>query len=263
MGNSDRGCHDKVTREEFTRQSRAMQEAKIFTDAEVIGRISAAVLRNGGKIRVLDVGCGPGILSVALASLVEEVVGLDLTPEMIVQAKMRSEELNLKNIRFEVGRVEELLFFDGYFDVVVTRLMLHHLLSPTKAMEEMARVIKKGGLLVLADIVTSEKRAEAELHNALEILRDPSHIRALPESELDRLLNSGGLKAIAKGGWVDEREFVEWIKITNAPERVKPLLVVMRALTEAGVTAGINLRIDGDEVKFDHKWILITAEKIS
>ena len=57
-----------------------MQEAKIFTDAEIIGRISATVLRNGGKIRVLDVGCGPGILTVALAPLVDEVMALDLTP---------------------------------------------------------------------------------------------------------------------------------------------------------------------------------------
>ncbi len=91
MGNSDGARHDKVTKEEFTRQSGTMQEAKIFTDADVIKRISVAVLRNGGRIRVLDVGCGPGILTVALAPFVDEVVALDLTPEMIVQAKKRSE----------------------------------------------------------------------------------------------------------------------------------------------------------------------------
>jgi SAM-dependent methyltransferase len=240
-----------------------MQEAKIFTDADVINRIRAAVLRNGGRIRVLDVGCGPGILTVALAPLVDEVVALDLTPEMIAQAKRRSEGLGLKNIRFEVGRAEELPFADGYFDVVVTRLMLHHLLSPARAVEEMARVTKKGGLLVVADIVTSKTRAEAELHNALETLRDPSHIRALPELELEGLMNSCGLKVVAKEGWVNEREFGEWIRITNAPEREGPLLVVMKALAEAGMTTGVNLRIDGDKVKFDHRWVLITAEKVS
>ncbi len=116
---------------------------------------------------------------------------------------------------------------------------------------------------MVADIVTSEKRAEAELHNALETLRDPSHVRALPEPELDGLMNSGGLKTVAKEGWVNEREFGEWIKITNAPEREGPLLVVMKALAEAGVTAGVNLRIYGDKVKFDHRWVLITAEKVS
>jgi SAM-dependent methyltransferase len=255
--------HDKVTKEEFKRQSGTMQEAKIFTDADVIKRISAAVLRNGERIRVLDVGCGPGILTVALAPLVDEVVALDLTPEMIAQAKKRGEGLGLKNIRFDVGRAEELPFEDGYFNVVVTRLMLHHLLSPARAVEEIARVTKRGGLLVVADIVTSEKGAEAELHNALETLRDPSHVRALTEPELDGLMNSGGLRVVAKDGWVNEREFGEWIRITNSPEREGPLLVVMRALAEAGLTAGVNLRVAGGKVKFDHRWVLVTAEKVS
>ena len=186
-----------------------MQEAKIFTDADIIGRISAAVLRNGCRIRVLDIGCGPGILTVAIAPLVDEILALDLTPEMIARASSRSEELGLRNVRFEVGRAEELPFVDGYFDVVVTRLMLHHLLSPAMAVKEMARVTKNGGLLVVADIVTSEKWTDAKLHNALETLRDPSHVRALSEPELDGLLNSGGLKVVDKKDWVSEREFGE------------------------------------------------------
>ena len=262
MWSSERTRHEKVTKKEFTSQSGAMQEAKVFTEVDVINRINAAVLRNGRRIKVLDVGCGPGILTVALAPLVDEVVALDLTPEMIDQAKKKSDLLGLKNVRFEVGRAEELPFSDGYFDVVVTRLMLHHLLSPMSAIEEMARVTRKGGLLVVADIVTSEKQAEAKLHNALETLRDPSHIRALTELELDSILNSE-LKIVAKKGWVNEREFREWIRITNAPEREEPLCVVMRALSEAGLTAGVNLRVEDDIIKFDHRWVLVTAEKIS
>jgi hypothetical protein len=42
-----------------------------------------------------------------------------------------------------------------------------------------------------------------------------------------------------------------------------PLLVVMRALVEAGLTAGVNLRSDGDKIKFGHRWVLITAKKVS
>jgi ubiquinone/menaquinone biosynthesis C-methylase UbiE len=255
--------HDNVVRDEFTRQSGAMQIAKIFTDADIIARIKAAVLRKGGRIRVLDVGCGPGILTIALAPYVDEIVALDLTPEMINRAKNSGEELGLTNIRFEIGRAEELPFEDGYFEVVVTRLMLHHLLSPTTAAGEMMRVLRKGGLVVVADIVSSKIQAEAELHNALETLRDPSHIRALSEPELEATLNRSGLKTAAKDVWVNEREFSEWIKITNAPEREKPLLMIMKTLAEAGITAGINLWVDGGVVKFDHRWVLITAEKIS
>jgi ubiquinone/menaquinone biosynthesis C-methylase UbiE len=254
--------HDDVVRDEFTRQSGTMQVAKVFTDEDVIARIKAAVLHKGGRIRVLDVGCGPGILTVALTPFVDEIVALDLTPEMIIRAKKRGEELGLTNIRFEVGRAEELPFDDGYFDVVVTRLMLHHLLSPATAVKEMTRVLRKDGFVVVADIVSSKIWAEAELHNALETLRDPSHVRALSEPELEATLNLSGLKVVAKDVWVNERELSEWIKITNVPEREKPLHVIMKSLAEAGITAGFNLRVDGDVVKFDHRWVLVTAEKI-
>jgi ubiquinone/menaquinone biosynthesis C-methylase UbiE len=181
---------------------------------------------------------------------------------MIAKAKKKSDEFGISNVRFEVGRAEQLSFSDGYFDVVVTRLTLHHFLSPKRVVEEVRRVLKAGGLFVVADIVASEIKAEAELHNALETLRDPSHVRALSELELEGLLESASMKIVARDTWVNEREFDEWIRITNVQEREVPLLVVMRALVEARITAGINLRMDGCKIKFDHRWVLITAEKL-
>jgi ubiquinone/menaquinone biosynthesis C-methylase UbiE len=261
MKKSDAEDHDNLIKNEFTRQSSKLQEATIFTDVDIISRITNAALKNGTSARVLDIGCGPGILTTALSPLVDEVVGLDLTPEMIKQARKRTEDLSLSNVIFKVGRAEQLPFPDSHFDVVVTRLMLHHLVSPGEAVKEIARVLRSDGIAVVADIITSDVEEEAELHNALETLRDPSHIWALTKPEFDELLISHGLKIIAYDGWVSHREFGEWIKITNAPERVKPLLIVMKALAGAGIDAGINLRISGDTVRFDHTWRLVTAMK--
>ena len=254
--------HDGVVREEFARQSAAMDEAKIFTDGEIIEKIVSAVLGGGGVGRVLDAGCGPGILSAALAPRVGEVRALDITSEMIARAEARVGKLRLDNVGFEVGSVDELPYCDGFFDVVVTRLMLHHLVSPSRAVEEMARVLRRGGRLVVADIITSENPEEARLHNALEMLRDPSHVRALPASELLGLMGSPPLRVVAREGWVSGREYGEWIRITNSPERAGPLLVVMGAFAAAGQRAGIGLRGDGETVRFDHTWELVTAEKV-
>jgi SAM-dependent methyltransferase len=263
MRSSGGAHHNRIIKEEFSRQSGTMREAKVFTDIEVINKIDSEVTRNGGGIKVLDIGCGPGILTVTLAPLVEEIVGLDLTPDMITRARSRSNELGLTNVSFMQGSADNLPFASNYFDIVVTRLLLHHLLSPSRAIEEMTRVLRVGGLVVVADIVSSKNKEEAEIHNALETLRDPSHVRALSEKELEALLNSGGLRVIAKDSWVNEREFGEWIRITNAPEREWSLLVVMRTLAEAGITAGVNLRVEGGNVKFDHRWVLVAAEKKS
>ena len=61
--------------------------------------------------------------------------------------------------------------------------------------------------------------------------------------------------------WTNHREFGEWMKITNAPERIMPLKIVMRALALGGASAGIGLRLDNDRLLFDHTAGLTIAVK--
>ena len=247
-------------REEFTRQAETLSVAAAFTDAGVLERIRTAVAPTQ-SMRILDVGCGPGILAAALAPHAGEVVAYDLTPEMLEKARRRCQEAGLQNVRFELGKAENLPFAAENFDVVVTRLTLHHFPDPQVVVGEMARVTGPRGKVVVADVVSSENAQDAELHNALEILRDPSHVRMLPPSEILRLLGGHGLRVAETSAWEMPREFDEWIRITNAPERRDPLLTVMRALAQAGIRAGIDLEVSGNTVTFKHHWLLVTAVK--
>ena len=131
---------------------------------------------------------------------------------------------------------------------------------PEAALSEMVRVLQPDGRIVIADIISSHVPEESELHNALEVLRDPSHVRMIPYTELKHLIRSAGLVIKTEDNWIREREFAEWMQITGAPERSRPLYVVMRELAGAGIRAGIELQIDGTTVVFKHRWILITAD---
>ncbi len=246
--------------EEFTRQAETLSVAAAFTDAGILERIRAAVAPTQ-TMRILDLGCGPGILAAALAPHAGEVVACDLTHEMLERARQRCKAAGLQNIRFDLGRAEDLPFADGSFDVVVTRATLHHFSDPQLVVGEMVRVTRPRGKIVVTDVVCSENADEAELHNALEILRDPSHVRMLPPSEILRLIGMAGLRVAATSTWEMPREFDEWIRITNAPERRAPLLSVMRALAQAGNRAGIDLDVSGHTLVFKHQWLLVTAEK--
>lgn len=113
-------------------------------DRRIAAAIAGAVRRNGATVDLLDVGCGPGSLVPALREIGKvNVVGIDLSPEMIELARAR-----YPDARFEVGDVEALAFPDASFDVVLCSGMLHHLASLRGAMTQIARVLRPGGIML-------------------------------------------------------------------------------------------------------------------
>jgi ubiquinone/menaquinone biosynthesis C-methylase UbiE len=105
--------------------------------------------------RVLDVGCGSGRLTMAAqlwAGENGEAVGIDPSPEMIEVARQNAKRAGSK-AKFQLGVAESLPFPDSSFDVVLNRLMLHHLPEDLKqrGLAEMRRVLKPGGVCLIAD----------------------------------------------------------------------------------------------------------------
>lgn len=95
-------------------------------------------------LKILDVGCGPGIFSLLLSQLGAEVIGLDYTPKMIEKAKENASKYDVK-VDFIQGDAQNLIFEDGSFDIVVSRNLTWNLGNPKRAYEEWWRVLKKAG----------------------------------------------------------------------------------------------------------------------
>jgi len=184
--------HFSRVKEEFKRQAETLSVASVFTDSGVLEQIHAAI-KPTRMMNLLDLGCGPGIVTAAMAPDVREAVAYDLTPEMLDKAKQRCQEAGLKNVRFELGSAEHLPFPDESFDSVATRLTIHHFLDPRRVMKEVVRVTRRNGKVVVADVVSSENDEEAALHNALETLRDPTHVQMVSYSVMMELIQSAGL----------------------------------------------------------------------
>lgn len=96
--------------------------------------------------RVLDVGCGPGALAVPLFHAGREVVALDLSPGMVASAKARIGDSSRAG--FVVANATALPFATGSFDVVVTTGALEYVPDLQRAVDEIARVLRPGGILV-------------------------------------------------------------------------------------------------------------------
>jgi 2-polyprenyl-6-hydroxyphenyl methylase/3-demethylubiquinone-9 3-methyltransferase len=112
---------------------------------------------NGGKPKVLDVGCGGGILSEALAKAGAQVTGIDLSEASIKVAREHAESQGLK-IDYRYQNVEEIAREQaGSFDVVTCMEMLEHVPEPEKIVSACARALKTGGHAVFSTINRTPK----------------------------------------------------------------------------------------------------------
>ncbi len=111
------------------------------------GQFFAPYLQSG--LKVLDCGCGPGSITLGIAERVSpaDVVGVDFGQSQITNATAAAASVGYEHVTFQVADCCELPFADGSFDRVFSHALLEHLSNPIKALTEMHRVLKPGGII--------------------------------------------------------------------------------------------------------------------
>ena len=128
--------------------------------------VAAAAPKHG---KVLEVGCGPGLLAIQMARAHElEVTGLDLDPAMIERARANAvagAADDMPQPTFIVGDVAALPFADGSFDLVVSTFSVHHWSDPSVGMGEISRVLRPGGRALIWDLRPGILPFHPEVHD--------------------------------------------------------------------------------------------------
>ena len=183
--------------------------------------------------RVLDLGCGAGHASFALAhGGARRVTAYDPSPEMLAVVAQETATRGYERfIDTCVGAAEVLPFEADTFDLVVTRYSAHHWVSVPRALAECARVIVPGGRLIVIDVIAPETPLFDTSLQVIEFLRDASHVRDYRVSEWRIMQKAAGFDEPMVTGWKLPIEFKPWIaRIGTPPARVAALESVFSEL---------------------------------
>jgi ubiquinone/menaquinone biosynthesis C-methylase UbiE len=244
----------------FTRQAASYASSERVADPEG-RRAFVAYAEPPFDAVVLDIATGPGFVALAFAERVRAVVGVDITAAMLERAEQERARRGAANVRFELADAECLPFPDGSFDAVTCGSAFHHFPSPERVLRQMVRVLRPGGIIAISDITTSEDSAQAARHNQIENLRDPSHTRSLPVSELVALGERCGLRDIRTQTSRRERGLEEWVAISKTPPETVAAVRKLLIQAIADDTAGIGVWLAGDEPHFWHTMVWCVGSK--
>lgn len=210
---------------------------------------------------VLDVSTGAGHTALAFAPHVAHVIACDLTPQMLDAARKLASERGITNIEFKPADAHALPLDDNAFDLVTNRIALHHYTDARKAISEMARVCKPGGIVALTDNIVLPDKQTAGYLNHFEKLRDPSHNWAYPLVRLEVMLADAGLKIEHSENFSKEMEFEPWADRMGASAETKTKLRALLLDAPETVRTFLAPRTDGDRIFFALHEAIIVGKK--
>jgi SAM-dependent methyltransferase len=225
--------HDADLASAFDAQAARFERAPLTTDAAALARL-VAFAGLPASARVLDAGCGPGLVAEALLEAGHRVRGVDLSGEMVRRARERCARFG-DRAGFEQGSLLDLAI-EERFDAAVTRLVLHHASDPRALLRRQVELVRPGGVVVASDHLGDADPAAAAWHQEVERARDRTHVRNLTAGELVDLFGAAGLADLRLVEEPVDLDFDEWFdrgSPARPKEEVRALLLAGRARTFA------------------------------
>ncbi|MGO8814855.1 MAG: class I SAM-dependent methyltransferase [Terriglobia bacterium] len=245
--------HTEAVQRQFTKTAEAFSTFAMRDTPEVL-KEKVDFAKPLPTDAALDIACGPGAFVLALAPRIHLVHGVDLTPEMLRRARAFQAERQILNAAFVQGEAEQLPFPAAAFDLVSCQCSFHHIPKPQLVLQEMVRVTKPEGRLLVIDPLAPESDSKYEIYNRIELLRDPSHTLTLRLTDFLRLFDEAGIEITRQAIRRRQRSFNNWmLRGGHAPGSKKYLET--RKLLESSISgdrAGFSPQAQGDDIQIVH-----------
>ncbi|MEZ4607946.1 MAG: class I SAM-dependent methyltransferase [Deinococcales bacterium] len=184
--------------------------------------LAEAEMNLRGK-RLLDVATGGGHVALAFARAGAKVTVTDLSLKMLQTADdfISSQGAQVDCVQ---AAAESLPFDDNRFDIVTCRIAAHHFAQPAAFLHSAARVLKKGGILLLVDNISPEDEALAQTMNHIEKMRDPSHVMAYSVLQWSQWLAEAGFAISYLERFKRAKDYEIWFRRMGESEGARGML---------------------------------------
>jgi SAM-dependent methyltransferase len=250
--------HSDLILDQFTRQAVPFATAPSIKDESAL-KLIVEFSGAGPSDTVLDVACGPGLVVCAFARVARHATGIDITPAMLERARSYAAQQGVTNVTWRQGDVLPLPWPDASFSIVTSRFAFHHFLEPGAVLSEMARVCQPGGTVLVVDSAPAPDKADA--FNRMEVVRDPSHARALPLAEHLELFRRAALPEPRVTHYRLEGELESLIARSFPKPGDDATLRRIFADSLPDDALGIQARRDGDTIRYGYPVVVLAARR--
>lgn len=236
--------HPSLVARQFGPRAAAYVASAVHARGADLDEIAAAV-RDAGGGDVLDLGCGGGHAGFAVAPFCASVTACDLSPDMLAAVAAEAQRRGLHTIVTQEASAERLPFRDGRFDAVVSRFSAHHWTGWGAGIAEARRVLKTSGVAVFADAVTPEDPLLDTALQAIELLRDPSHVRNRSVAEWRERIEASGFAVTGITTGRLRLDFASWVARIDTPPIHRAAIRSLQGLVAEPVARHFAIEPDG------------------
>jgi ubiquinone/menaquinone biosynthesis C-methylase UbiE len=213
----------------------------------------------------LDIATGGGHTALAVAPHVAQITVTDLTPRMLEKAREFLLSQGITNAQFQVADAEQLPFANATFDRVTCRIAPHHFPNIAQAVQEVARVLKPGGLFLLIDNTVPSNPELDTFGNTVEKWRDSSHGRACTIEEWLTFFKQAGLIVEHTEMFRKTHNYDDWTarSLLPAQEKAKLEHFILASSDHIKSYFAVSVRADGHLESFSMESVLLKGRKPS